>query len=333
MDGPLPSRPAFELLRVRRPAPRQRCSAAVAALAHRAPGEVLARGAARKEKPTRPALARTFARISLNVAWSEIVHVHFATTTSRILPWFVPDRPYVLHLHGTDIRTRWKTEHEHAKIQSYIDGAAHVFYSTPDLRENATTARPDAEYLPIFIDADDLPDWRPQPYVVFPSRWEAVKGADAMLRVATKLIEAGVDVRGLDWGPDAPQAAALGVRLAPRMEHHDYLDFLSHASVAVGQANTVLGVSELEALAIGLPLAAVGQHLPGPDGGPLPLREGSVDDVVSAVLKDLQDAPRASAELAGREWALSLHTADRYVPRVAELYRTITGQTRPASLA
>ena len=38
-------------------------------------------------------------------------------------------------------------------------------------------------------------------------------------------------------------------------------------------------------------------------------------------------------ELGGREWALSLHTADRYVPRVAELYRTITGQTRPASLA
>ncbi|WP_114588546.1 glycosyltransferase [Microbacterium arborescens] len=275
-----------------------------------------------RTKPSKPALARTFARIAAGAAWSQAMHVHFATTASRVLPWFVPSRPYVLHLHGTDIRTRWASS-EHAKIQSYIDQAAHVFYSTPDLAGNATQARSDAEYLPIFIDPRQLPLWRPQPYVAFSSRWEDVKGQRDMLTVARGLIAAGVEVRGLDWGPGAAEAAALGVKLEPRMSHPDYLDFLSHASVAVGQSNSVLGVSELEALAIGVPLAAVGDHLPGPDGGRLPIREGTPAAVTEQVLRDLSDPRAASAELAADDWARTWHTAARYLPQLDETYRRI----------
>lgn len=276
-------------------------------------------------KPSRFALARTFARISANVAWANVVHVHFATTASRIMPWFVPDRPYVLHLHGTDIRTRWKNPGEHGKIQSYIDRAAHVYYSTPDLEHNAKTARADAEYLPVFVDPDQLPEWRPQPYVAFSSRWDTVKGLDEMLAVADALVRAGVEVRGLDWGPGSADAAALGVRLVPKMAHHDYLDFLSHASVAVGQANTVLGVSELETMAIGVPLAAVGDHLPGPDGAPLPIRQGNVEHVVAQVLRDFDDPAKAATELGARAWALQWHTPEPYLPRLTQTYRRLTG--------
>ena len=85
-------------------------------------------------------------------------------------PRYIPRRPYVLHLHGTDIRTLWSDPVKGPGIQTYIDGAAHVYYSTRDNEENATTARGDAEYMPVFVDPRQLPEWSPQGYVAFASR-------------------------------------------------------------------------------------------------------------------------------------------------------------------
>ena len=82
---------------------------------------------------------------------------------------------------------------------------------------------------------------------------------------------------------------------------------------------------EVEAIGIGIPLASVGEHLPGPDGADLPIRHGSTDAVVDAVLADLRDPRVASAELGGRDWALRWHTADRYVPQLEATYRRILG--------
>ncbi len=267
---------------------------------------------------------RTLARIARNVMSSDVVHVHYATTTRRLRSRIVPRRPYVLHLHGTDIRTLWKDPVRGPGIQMHIDGAAHVFYSTRDNEENATTARSDAEYLPVFIDPRQLPAWSPQGYVAFASRWEEVKGLDDMLRVAEDLVSAGVDVRGLDWGPGAAAAAARGVRLVPKMTHSDYLGFLGGADVVVGQATQILSVSEIEAMGIGIPLASVGIPLPGPDGLPVPIRHGTVDEVVHAILSDREDPITAAASLGSREWALHHHTADRYIPRLIDVYRSVS---------
>ncbi|MGO1267307.1 MAG: hypothetical protein ACTMIY_11800 [Microbacterium gubbeenense] len=230
----------------------------------------------------------------------------------------------MLHLHGTDIRTLWRDPVKGPGIQTYIDGAAHVYYSTRDNEKNATTARSDAEYLPVFVDPQSLPTWTPQGYVVFASRWEEVKGLEDMLRVANMLTRAGIEVRGLDWGPGASAAAAAGVRLTPKMPHADYLRFLASANVVVGQATQILSVSELEAMAIGAPLAAVGTPLPGPDGGSIPIRSGTVDEVVQAVIEDNGDPQSAATALGSREWTLAHHTADRYIPGLVEVYQRIT---------
>lgn len=260
-------------------------------------------------------------RIAAHTARAQVVHVHFATTVRRLKPWFVPRRPYVLHLHGTDIRTLWLDPVRRRTIQAYIDGAAHVYYSTPDNEENARAARPDAEYLPVFVEPRQLPTWRPAGYVAFASRWEDVKGLSEMLEVAGHLVKAGLDVRGLDWGPGAMDAARIGVTLVPRAPHDDYLRFLSGANVVVGQASRILSVSELEAMAIGVPLAAVGKHFPGPDGNALPIREGTVTDVTDAVIADFADPAGAQKMLGSREWTLTHHTADRYIPSVLRTYR------------
>lgn len=280
--------------------------------------------------PTRLASYSTIARVAGAAAWADVVHVHYATTVARLMPPYVPSRPYVLHLHGTDIRTLWTQESRHATIQRYIDGAAHVYYSTPDNEGNATTARPDAEYLPVVIDDRGLPAWNPKGYVAFASRWEQVKGLEDMLQVAERLVRAGVDVRGLDWGPGADEARKLGVRLIPKAPHDRYLDFLAGADVVVGQATKILSVSELEAMAIGAPLAAVGDHFAGPDGKPLPIRNGNVPEVVDAILSDLSDPRAATEHLGSREWALRHHVPESQVARLEATYERVLGS--PASL-
>lgn len=289
------------------------------------PGRTWPRVLPGRPQPTRVENYRTLARIARHAAWSQVIHVHFATTVRRLRAPYIPRRPYVLHLHGTDIRTLWKDPTRGPGIQAAIDGASHVFYSTRDNEGNATTARPDAEYLPVFVDPTSLPTWQPEGYVAFASRWEEVKGLADMLQVARGLASAGIEMRGLDWGPGAADAADLGVRLVPKMNHQDYLRFLAGARVVVGQASSILSVSELEAMAIGVPLAAVGTHLPGPDGEPIPLREGNASEVVDAVVSDVSDPEGASTALGVRDWTLAHHTADRYVPRVSEVYRSIVG--------
>lgn len=247
--------------------------------------------------------------------------MHFATTVRRLKPWFVPRRPYVLHLHGTDIRSIWPDPVRGRAIQAYIDGAAHVYYSTPDNEENARAARADAEYLPVFVDPRQLPRWHPEGYVAFASRWEDVKGLPEMLQVAGRLVRAGLDVRGLDWGPGAAEAARIGVTLVRKAPHAGYLRFLAGANVVVGQASKILSVSELEAMAIGVPLAAVGEHFTGPDGSSLPIRQGTIADVADAVIADFADPGGAATALGSKEWSLTHHTADRYIPSVLAAYR------------
>lgn len=278
--------------------------------------------------PTRLENVRTLARLAPRVSRADVVHVHFATTVMRLNPWVIPDRPYVLHLHGTDIRTLWTEPQTHADIQGWITGASHVYYSTRDNRENAEQAFPGAEYMPIFVDANTLPRWDPAPqrYVAFTSRWEDVKGLASMLDLARLLraaLPADVQLQGLDWGPGAADAAAAGVTLLPKMAHANYLSWLAGASTAVGQATSILAVSEIEAMGIGVPLAALGEHLPGPDGGPVPIRTGTTAAVVDAVRADLDDPLGAARELGARAWVLREHTADRQIPRLLATYRAV----------
>lgn len=292
------------------------------------PGRTFARVRPGATSPTRTENVRTLARLAAHVGRAQVLHVHFATTVARLGPAVIPRRPYVLHLHGTDIRTLWAAPETKARIQAMIDRAAHVFYSTLDNRANAEAARPDAQYLPIFVDPNALPRWQPaqQQYIAFTSRWEEVKGLHGMLELARLLrsaLPADVQLQGLDWGPGASAARDAGVHLVPRKSHADFLTWLAGASSAVGQATSILAVSEIEAMGIGLPLAALGTHLPGPDGGAVPIRTGSALDLVDAISSDLEDPIRASRELGSRAWVLREHVADRQIPGLITRYRAI----------
>lgn len=262
---------------------------------------------------------------------AEIVHVHYGTSVRLIKERAMPQRPYVLTLHGTDIRKQWKDPHFHDEIQRAIDGAAHVFYANTDNEAEATSARPDAEFLPSMIDPARLPRWRPagRPQVMFISRWDDDKGVGRQLALAGELAKAlagKADLVGLNWGPGAAAAEALGVRLLQKMPQEAYHQQLGGSVVGIGQASNYFSTSEFEALCMGLPVAALGSRLPRPDDGTTPpVMEGEISDVVQQVVEAVSDPLAASARLAGRDWALPRYNADNYVPRLQERYRRVAG--------
>lgn len=262
------------------------------------------------------------------LARADVVHVHYATSARLLRERGMPRRPYVLHLHGSDIRSQWPDPAYHDEIQRAIDEAAHVYFANLDTSEPARTARADAEYLPILIDLELLPERQrrgPGPQrVLFVSRWDDVKGADANVALAHELRRAlpSVELLGLDWGPKAGAAADAGVRLLPRASRPEFLSLLAGADVAVGQARPVLATSELEAMAIGVPTAALGSRLPRPDDGSTPpVIEGGLDEVVGGIRDALADPAGAAARLGGSEWVRARHVATPWVPRLLEVYR------------
>jgi hypothetical protein len=268
-------------------------------------------------------------RRARHVGRADVVHVHYATSARLLRERGIPRRPYVLHLHGTDIREQWADPAFRDEIQRAVDGARHVYYTNLDTTENARAARPDAEYMPAFIEAGKLPAWQRRgaqgrPLVVFASRWEDVKGADENLRLAAELrraLPADVDLAGLDWGSRAAEAARAGVELRPRVAEPDFVRLLASADVVIGQARPIFAVSEMQALAIGVPVAAVGSRLPRLDGaGTPPAIEGAIDDVVAGVREAL-DAPEDVAKrLGGKAWARTHHDPAPYIARLDEVY-------------
>lgn len=261
------------------------------------------------------------------LASHDVVHVHYATAVSLLQKPYYPRRPYLLHLHGTDIRSQWLDPAFRTQIQAAVDGASAVYYTTPDLRENATAARPDASYMPAPVAFNGLPEWSPgegaRPRVVFASRWDDSKGLARQLETAAalvKAVEGKVEVLGLDWGPGAASAAASGVVLVPKMSHDAYLRYLASADVVIGQSTGVLGLSELEAMAIGAVVACPGKQLTVDDERP-PVLEGSVGEVVEQVLAALGDCHAVSGRLGAKEWTRTHHSAHRWIPVLEEAYR------------
>lgn len=261
------------------------------------------------------------ARLAVAARRHDIVHVHSASTLAHSR---LGAPRYVVHCHGTDVRT---AQYDPARRSSIVDGlrrAEAVLYSTPDLAEHVLAHRPDAVYLPVPIDVDAVPEWAPgpRPQVVFASRWSSDKGVTTQLAVVRDLTTRfgdRVGLVGLDWGPCAAEAAAAGVRLVPRSGHAGYLALLAGASVVVGQAAGILAASELEALAAGAPVV-VPVPLPLYDDPPvLAVQAEGAADAVASVL----DGTHPHDPAVVRGWTRSVHGVARAVDVVTELHRGV----------
>ena len=300
------------------------------------------------------------ARLASLAARHDLLHVHVASVVKHT--GWVP-RPYVLHLHGTDVRSHQYDSARAQLIRRAISRAAAVLYSTPDLAHHLEW-RPDATLLPVPIDTSQLPGWQPapRPRIVFSSRWHEVKGLAVQLAVARAIrATAGdrVELVGVDWGPGAAAARAEGVRLVPRLSHAEFQRLLASAHVVVGQPTGMLAASELEALGIGVPVvapllgrwyAASGAALPPVMGGTaladahgVPPQDPRVPgaraqraadaDALAGALADLalvglEDPVATSAALDGGAWLAREHDAVVGVDRLLPLYHRLMREGR-----
>lgn len=269
---------------------------------------------------------RFFCELAAMHPLTRLWHVHMGGRAKWARGRF--ERPYVLTLHGTDIReTYWQSEY-HDVLKEDIDRAQHVFYTTPDLQEKALSARGDAEYMPPALNLGILPAWSPapKPRVFFPSRWDQQKGGEKLIGIAAELVAAvgtRADVVGLDWGNLAPEAADAGVQLVPRMPVADYLQELARSHVAIGQLTGLLGISELQTMAIGVPLIFADPHESYMSGERVGAVAVESADLTSAVVETLADPLGASAALQGKQYVRRHHDAAVLIPRLLEVYGRI----------
>ncbi|GAB3545625.1 hypothetical protein GCM10027404_04450 [Arthrobacter tumbae] len=262
------------------------------------------------------------ANIAMRGRFVDVVHIH----TGGLAPharWV--KSPWVLHLHGTDIRTRQYEESWHNKIQYGLQRAARIVYSTPDLAEHVASVNHKATYLPLTVRVEELPDWKPfSGRVVFASRWDDVKGAQTQIELA-RLLRADyphLELHGLDWGKRAVEAAAAGVTLSPRMGKEEYTHWIASSSVVVGQMSTILSVSELQALAIGVPVVSSFDQSFYP--GLRKLNERDAPGAVAPLINQIVSDPVRAAELqSGRQFIIENHSSRRGVETLLRVYRTL----------
>jgi hypothetical protein len=153
--------------------------------------------------------------------------------------------------------------------------------------------------------------------------------AAGLLAVAGALVAAVGDIAyvvGVDWGDQAADAAAAGVRLVPRGDHAEYLALLSGAHVVIGQTAGILAASELEALAAGAPLV-VPVALPLYDDVHPPVYGGSVAEAAEAV-RALLDGGEKHDPDAARTWVSEVHGVERAVDTVARVHRDVVAARR-----
>jgi hypothetical protein len=268
--------------------------------------------------------AAWLSRLAAKAARNDLLHVHSGGVVqhTRLVP-----RRFVVHLHGTDIRTLQYDPAWQGTIDRALEGALHVFYSTPDLAEHTLPRRPDATYVPVPIDVAALPLPAPAPglpVVFIASRWEDAKGLDVQLDTARRLVAAlggRAEVVGLDWGAQAGQARAVGVDLVPTRPHGAYLRLLAGATVVLGQAGGILSASELEAIGIGVPVV-LPVPLPLYDGLRPPVLGDSPESAAQAALAVVDGtlAAGSAGPDAARAWVREHHSPGLGVDLVSGVY-------------
>ena len=257
----------------------------------------------------------------------ELQHIHYGP--NGYYGW-LKDAPYVLHLHGTDLRQDLHRPLIGNVERAAVKHAAQLVVATPDLLEAARELDSSAIYVPNPLPpetyrrsmrAQDSPK-SSTGQVFFSARWDDSKGGESLVDLAGDLVADGIEVVGVDWGTHAESAKAAGVKMLPKMTSGDFETTLKAADVVVGQFSFgSLGMSELQCLALGRPLVgwidpALEVGVPGP-GTPIGDAREHVEDLLNR-----PDRARSSS-LEWRDWVLAERSPQRGLYELEEIYKAI----------
>jgi glycosyltransferase involved in cell wall biosynthesis len=242
----------------------------------------------------------------------DIVHIHVA-----YMGWLgiIGRYPYVLHTHGQDTRANLRHPLKSWITRRALEKARLVFYSTPDLGPVVHPVRPDAVFLPNPVDTERFrPSGKPpgeRPRVLIMSRLDRIKGIDKALAVAARLraLVPDVHVDAFAWGEMQDEVRDAGVNLVPTVPYDEMPDLLNRYHVAIGQFHLgILSMSELEAMACGVPLVGEFRYPDVYDAQPPLIADDDPEGIaqqIAALLRDY-DALSARAE-EGRAWTVTHH--------------------------
>lgn len=250
----------------------------------------------------------------------DAVHIHYGYLG---IVGLLAGVPYVLHCHGDDVRDVSRRVWAPV-IKLAIRRAKHVYYSTPDLREELVRIRPDCEFLPNPIDTETF---RP---TAVPEDADAVmvacalnenKGVANLLESFRVLGQRRPDllIHALAGGTGSPEADAMpNVVLLMHQPRGKLPALIERHRIIVGQVHKgAVGMVELEAMACGRPVISWFTYQDFyPE--PAPFVQAHSGEEIACAVERLLDDPAECARIAeaGHAWVERNHSAAAMAERI-----------------
>jgi glycosyltransferase involved in cell wall biosynthesis len=269
----------------------------------------------------------------------DLAHIHWASYGALGLFGRIP---FVVQVHGTDVRYRLAESGHRALFARISRKAGAILCTTPDLLSPVRAVCPAARYMPGPIDtALFAPPTQPaaadRPWTVFLfTRLDPIKradlAADGIERFMARHPE--VRVRMLDWGErraEFRQRFGERVEFLPPVAPHEVPQMLQEADVVVGQFGIgALTLSELQGMSYGLPVITSFQY--GAEySAPPPLLNAESAEQITERLEEVYASPTAAAALGARArtWVIEQHSYEEVARRLEALYAEILGLAIP----
>jgi len=253
----------------------------------------------------------------------DVIHIHWL---SQGIVGLLSGRQFFAQAHGSDLHVnlanpllRWLT-------RSVLERAKVVFYVTPNLPAYVPAYTSKLRYLPnpmLGEESAEAPPTSVHRLLIF-ARLAEVKGVDKIFPAVDRLRDS-VEVTAIEWGPlstEYVQRYGGSVRFVRPVPHDEVRAFLGQFDVVIGQMNQgSLGLSELEAMAVGRPVITGIDWSLYPEDPPPVIAAGNAAEIVAAVSRlrgDAAELARLSRE--GREWVERNHGYARHLQLLESAY-------------
>ena len=253
----------------------------------------------------------------------DVIHIHWL---SQGIVGLLIARPFFAQSHGSDLHVNLGNPVLRRLTRSVLEKATAVFYVTPNLPAYVPGFERKLRYLPNPVLVEETAAAPPAALrraLIF-TRLAEVKGVDRIFPAAERL-RGLVELTALEWGPlstEYVQRYANSVRFVRPVPHDEVRAFLAQFDMIIGQMHQgSLGLSELEAMAVGRPVITGIDWSLYPEDPPPVVAAASPDDIAGAVERLKNDeAELARLSRDGREWVRRNHGYARHLQLLESAY-------------